>query len=162
MTDVEFVTEVNQNLARLRHLCVVYSQSASEREDLLQDILVAAWRARATYRGEASFSTWLYRVAVSVALQRLRRLRSRPAFAAIDTDRLPAAPSAPLADQLDLMTLIDKLDAIDRAVLCLYLEDRSYTEIAQVIGTSANAVGARLTRIRERLRSLSSGGSRGD
>ena len=160
-SDDEFVAAINASLARLRRLCVMYCRNAADREDLLQDIVVAAWRARATHRGSAAFATWLYRIAVNCALQRIRRLRARPATEPRDLERFPAAHSPTPDDRLDLTRLSERLDVIDRAVLWLYLEERSYSEIAEVMGTSANAVGARMTRIRDRLRTLSTGGSRG-
>lgn len=156
LSDDQFVSEVSANLPRLRGLCRAYCRELTDREDLLQDILATAWRHRGSFRQEASFSTWLYRVAVNVALQRLRRLRRVPVEEPLDA--VPEPPSSATSTSAEevmdaaLAAAIDTLPLVDRTVVALHLAQRSHAEIAGVIGVSANAIAIRLSRIRERLR----------
>lgn len=164
-SDDAFVAEINTNLPRLRRLCAVYCRETNDRQDLLQDMIVAAWRARESFRGEAEFSTWLYRVAVNAALQRLRQRRRVPLTEPLaDRHTVPSASPPPDAqNRQKLMAAIEKLQPIDRSILALSLDDKSHAEIGSIVGATSNAIGVRLSRIRERLRTIATTGEcRGD
>ncbi len=121
-----------------------------EIEDLLQDTFAAAITAFRTFRGEASIKTWLYRIAIHVAHQHLRRPRHRREVELPDADavaREPAPSMTPEAREVAarLYRHLDALDATKRIALVLYaIEEHSIDEIAVFMGASKAATRSRI------------------
>lgn len=149
---------VRENAGRLRRLCRVYADGGAGEEDLYQDILLELWRSLPSFEGRSSRDTWLYRVALNTALER-RRGRETRREARLDEDdpvrgARPRRPDEELEDRrrLDrLYAAIDRLNEMDRALVVLYLEEKSYREMADVLGISQSYVGVKLHRIRKQL-----------
>lgn len=132
---------------------------AADRDDLLQELLLAVWRAIPAFRHGSKVSTFLYRVTHNAALTWTRARRSRPDLVA---DQLPELidprPTAPLAAEDDgpgrlvrLYAAIQSLPEVDRSLVLLSLDGVSYAEIAALHGLSESNVGVRLTRARKSL-----------
>jgi RNA polymerase sigma-70 factor, ECF subfamily len=126
-------------------------------EDVAQDALVRAWRALSEFRGDARFSTWLYRIVTNLALNEVTRRRevgSEPPEQAAPAVDDPAARTEE-GDRLG--TVLDALDALtpdQRACLVLReVEQLSYEEIAEVLDVTVPAVKGRLFRARQELAS---------
>jgi RNA polymerase sigma factor (sigma-70 family) len=133
-----------------------YGRGRDDVEDLAQEIAAQSWRAFPTYDPARSFSTWLYRIALNVAISWLRaeapRRRESVAF---DADLHDAAISGDSdADDANriLHGFIDSQGPLDRALLLLYLEERPGAEIADILGISASNVTTKINRLKERLR----------
>ena len=142
-------------LRRLVHRLLGWRARTADLDDLVQDVLLRAWRARDGFRGEAQVSTWLCRIALGLVHDHARRqARHRRLFGWL----LPAEPAAPTVDDnhepLDrTRQAMQWLAHADREVLVLrYLEQRGIDEIAALLGISRPAVDARLSRARQRLR----------
>ena len=157
----EFLALVRENDGRLRHICRVYARDVEARKDLYQEIMFQLWRSLPSFAGASSIDTWVYRVALNTALTHARR-RSTLAETPLDEDHVEAADlAAPLDaadDTLDLgerserlYAAIDRLGGVDRMLVTMYLDDRSYREMADVIGISENHVGVKLYRIKKAL-----------
>jgi len=118
---------------------------------------VQSWRAFPSYDAARSFSTWMYRVALNVAISYRRSAGSRDRhLALVDQARLAAIPD-PAATEPDdrlreLYRAIDHLDDLNRALVLLYLEGRDYREIAEVLGITETNVATKLNRLKERMR----------
>jgi RNA polymerase sigma-70 factor (ECF subfamily) len=160
MTDRErfFVDLIREYDARLRRICRTYAPDEEGRNDLHQDILVQLWRALPAFEGESSAGTWLYRVALNTALDTLRRRsvrrRAEPREAtALTGDEAPSPDERVVRDERieRLYAAIDRLEEIDRALILLHLDERSYREIADVLGMSESNVGVRLHRAKRKL-----------
>ncbi|MBN8888398.1 MAG: sigma-70 family RNA polymerase sigma factor [Rudaea sp.] len=135
-----------------------YARTPEDRADLAQEIVAQGWRAFARYEDARAFSTWLYRIALNVAISHLRsaELRNRHAVA-LDEDLHDVADErSGDAEQDERMRLlrrfIDALDPLNRALLLLYLEDKSYREIADVLGISETNVATKISRLKQRIR----------
>jgi len=134
-------------------ICALYAADTQDREDLRQEIVLALWRAWPGFRGEARASTWMYRVALNVALLRRRRRDVRREVAIEDEP-----PARPLGDEdLDegvrlLTECIRELAEVDRAIVLLHLEKHTYEEIAALTGLTRGNVSVRLVRLKQRLR----------
>jgi RNA polymerase sigma-70 factor (ECF subfamily) len=161
----DFLRLVRENEGRLRKICRVYSDTRAQQKDLYQDILLALWRSLSSYNGDsddsdsdAEPSTWLYRVALNTALSHDRRQTVREEATLSDDHPLgrDVVPSCGLAverqDRLDrLFAAIGRLDDLDKALITMYLDEKSYTEMADVLGLTENHVGVKLHRIKNKL-----------
>ncbi|HMB69357.1 MAG TPA: sigma-70 family RNA polymerase sigma factor [bacterium] len=131
-------------------------RSREEAEEAAQDAFVRAWRALEGFRGDARFSTWLYRIAARCALDRAvkarkRRERETPA----DAERIEQAPAPerPDTDRRRLERALGKLTAVQRAVVTLYyLRDRPVDEVAEILDLPTGTVKTHLHRARGALR----------
>lgn len=136
----------------------VYARGAEDRRDLAQEIGVQLWRAFAAYdERRAKFGTWLYRIALNVAISQLRRTGGEAGrFEPLDEGHLDTIAGEPTAEPDErlaaLHAFIGGLDALNRALILLYLEDRSHAEIAEVLGISTTNVATKINRIKQRLR----------
>ncbi len=140
-----------------------YARDAADREDLAQEIAAQLWQSFPRLDPARPVSTWMYRVALNVAISSLRkaRVRSRhqPLTGEPDVTAVPA-PAPPLSgaadaadDRLDVLrTCIDQLEPLSRALLVLYLDDRSSREIAEILGISETNVTTRIGRLKSHLR----------
>lgn len=138
----------------------LYSRSAADRDDLVQEISAQLWRSFGGYdEARAKFSTWLYRIALNVAISQARRARWADAdrFEPLQQHHLETVgggePAAEPDERLQaLYAFIGQLDPLNRALILLYLDDRSYSEIADVLGISETNVATKISRIKQKLR----------
>ena len=143
----------------------IYSHTAEDRRDLAQEIIVQLWRSFGRYdQRQAKFSTWMYRIALNVAISEARRRRGSLAgrLEPLEPRHLEtiAGGQAPAArdERLDaLYAFIGALDPLNRALILLYLEDRSHAEIAEVLGISETNVATKIGRIKQTLRGRMTG-----
>ena len=149
----EFIALLNKHQNIIHKVCSLYMNNVSEREDLFQEITLQAWNAFKTFRGEAKFSTWLYRVALNTAISFFRKEKRNPGFQ--PTTDLPeyADETTDIEEQMQAMyKCIAQLSKIDQALVMLYLEDYSYDEIGNILGISPNNVAVKMNRVKTKLR----------
>jgi RNA polymerase sigma-70 factor (ECF subfamily) len=155
----QFGELIAANRPALSRLAASYTRSASDRDDLLQDIAMALWQALPRFRGECSERTFLFRIAHNRCLSHLSR---RSTVVAFDEEEFEVEDPAPSAEhQLSeeqqgerLFEAVRRLPLIHRQVVMLTLEGLSYRDIAQVLGIGESNVGVRLNRARQLLRTL--------
>ena len=141
----------------LRKVCGMYADSRSNREDLFQDIVVQLWKAFPHFRGESKISTWLYRVANNTSINGLRKKKDfihsyEPA--ALPADVADGSADASEEQLQELYKAIGQLNEIERAIVMLYLEERSYEEMEEIIGISSGTLRVKMNRIKEKLRHI--------
>lgn len=162
ISEKEFVDLVSEHQKIIHKACNVYCHTTEDRQDLFQEIVLQLWRAYPRFRAEAKFSTWLYRITLNTAItQNRKRKRS-----------IVADETTPLnlqADESDhnvtenqqlLQTLISCLNKVEKSIIFLYLEDKSYEEIAGITGMTKSNVSVRLVRIKKKLEKLNKQHSR--
>lgn len=153
----EFAALIERHRNIVFKVAHTYCWSADDRADLAQDILAQLWRAYPSYDATRPFSTWMYRVALNVAISWLRgpgaRQRATVPFDAGLHD-VPGAATDPVADERQrvLAHVIHALDPLNRALLLLYLDDHSYRDIAAVLGITEANVATRLSRLKQRIK----------
>jgi RNA polymerase sigma-70 factor (ECF subfamily) len=133
-----------------------YGRGRADIEDLAQEIATQSWRAYPTYDPARSFSTWLYRIALNVAISWLRteatrRRRSVPFEAQLHDSAVSDAFDSDDGSRI-LRGFINSQGPLDRALLLLYLEERPGNEIAEILGITPTSVTTRVNRLKERLR----------
>lgn len=153
-SEKEFISLLNEHQKIVYKVCNLYMDRHADREDLFQEITLQAWKAYANFRGDAKFSTWLYRVALNTAITFFRKEKRAPAI--YTTDILPEPGSEahdPIEEQVRAMySAIGHLSKIDKAIVMLYLEDYSYNEIGEMMGITANNVAVKMNRIKIKLK----------
>lgn len=151
----EFEALLEEHRGIVFKLAYAYSRDAGEREDLVQEICLQLWRAFPRYDPRRRFSTWMYRVALNTVISSARARRLREERSATLTESLTADvphPSHPVDGRFDLWRAVHRLGELDRALLVLYLDDRSHREIADVLGLSETNVGTKLNRLKLKMR----------
>ena len=152
-----FVSLLDEHRKILFKVAGTYARTASDRQDLVQEMVVQLWRSFDRYDPAFRFSTWMYRIALNVAIS-FFRAESRKARTFVPAEdqilELAAAPAeSTIEDDLGMLwQAIDGLDALNRALVVLYLDGQSHETIAEVLGISQTNVGTKISRIKKRLR----------
>lgn len=143
-----------------------YGRTPEDRQDLAQEIAAQSWRAFSGYDPERSFSTWLYRIALNVAISHLRSLGAQTPTEPLD-ERHESHDDLATADDnarhesdqriRALYAVIDRQSPLDRALLLLWLDERSQREIGDVLGLSESNVATKLNRLKRRIREQMAG-----
>lgn len=141
-------------------LCRAYTNTQEDFEDYYQEVCLQIWRSRENFREESEWSTWVYRISLNVCMTLLKKKKNNSQH--FVSDSLPAQETednyAFSDESLNLLyEAIRKLSEIDRAIIMLYLEEKSYQEIADIIGTNPNNIGVRVQRIKMRLKKILDG-----
>jgi RNA polymerase sigma-70 factor (ECF subfamily) len=147
-----FLDRVRAHGGIIHKVGFVYGRDTADREDLEQEILLQLWKSRAAFDGQSSFATWMYRVALNTAIT--FRRHQRPLWPMLHEPRVPGRQAERAERDEDLHILyaaIARLNAVEKAVVLLWLEERSYEEIADTVGITVKNVSVRLTRIRAKL-----------
>lgn len=154
---IQFQTLLAQHWGIVLKVAYSYGRSDEDRDDLAQEISLHLWRSFARYDASRKFSTWMYRIALNVAISDWRKSgKNKTPLLPIDGDEAlqVAATQAPEPDEriTALNQMIAALDPFNRALMLLYLEERSYREIAEVMGISETNVATKLNRLKQRIR----------
>lgn len=150
-----FEALLDENKRIVYTICNSYCANPSDRDDLAQEIIAEVWRSFGRFDASARFSTWLYRVALNVAISFYRRERRR-------TDRVVIAQQSAfeIAEQvehesdrlIELRQFVAILDPFNKALMLLYLDGYSHSDIASVLGITETNVGTKIGRIKDRIR----------
>lgn len=164
MDATEFTDLIRRHAGLIHKIAYAYCRDATDREDVVQEIAVALWRARERYDERYRQTTWIYRIALNVAISFYRReRRHRDRGQPLEESALVVvAPVEPADDVRRLLAGIEGLGALEKALVLLYLDGNDHAEIAEVLGISVSNVGTKLGRIKERLRAALTGEAGGD
>lgn len=133
-----------------------YCPNSIDRQDLIQEILIQIWQSLHTYNSQYAITTWLYRVSLNTAISHYRKSKTRGKyFIALepDFDTRSFLDNTEKEQNLNLLEkFISELKEIDKALMLLYLEDKSHTEISEILGMSITNVSTKIARIKEKLK----------
>jgi len=138
-------------------ICRAYTNSQEDFEDYYQEVCLQIWRSKDSFNKKSQWSTWIYRLSLNVCLTYLKKKNNNSQHFA--SDSLPEElidDSKTFSDEPinQLYAAIRQLSELDRAVILLYLEEKPYLEIAEIIGSNANNIGVRIKRIKQRLNKI--------
>jgi RNA polymerase sigma-70 factor (ECF subfamily) len=154
----KFIDQVIDAQGVIHKVCAMYCDNVEDREDLFQEILINLWKSYSSFRGDSKFSTWMYRVSLNVAMQRLRKANKKKEDVSlpVDFDEIAYPPEEPLPEkELKMMhAAINQLSDVEKAIVMLYLEEKGNEEIAEIMGISQNYVRVKMTRIRKKLKKM--------
>ena len=152
----EFLNMIEEQKRTIYKVCYMYAKDQDDLDDLFQETVLNLWKCFPRYRGDSNFNTWVYRIAMNTCITFLRHSGTRPNTIQITADMAQIAADEGTAAQLqELYKLINQLGKLERALILLWLEERSYQEIADILGISKANVAVKLNRIREKLKKMS-------
>lgn len=149
----DFEKIIRENAAILHKLCRVYTNDDSEYEELFQEMMIRIWQSLDSFRGESQLSTWLYRISINTALSFRAKWNKSKRFVPLEAD-YPSNFKFEDETNEDLKRLyaaIKELKPVDRAIVSLYLDEKSYEETAQILGISKTNVATKLMRLKQKL-----------
>ncbi len=152
-----YTTQILPYAGIIIKMCRAYTNSQEDFEDYYQEVCLQIWRSNSNFNQESEWSTWVYRISLNVCLTLLKKKKNNQQHFA--SDYLPpelVEDSHAFEDESlnQLYDAIRQLSEIDRGVIMLYLEEKPYQEIAEIIGTNPNNIGVRIKRIKERLKKI--------
>ncbi|WP_228098738.1 RNA polymerase sigma factor [Pedobacter sp. MC2016-24] len=158
MMEKVFVDMINIHRGIIYKVCNLYAHHPEDKKDLFQEIVLQLWKSFPSFRAESKPSTWMYRVALNTAITVFRKERKMPERKDLSADefQIPDVSDFAAADEQmsQLKRAIRLLSEIERAVILLYLEDKNYEEISEIIGISKVNVGVRINRIKIKLEKI--------
>ncbi len=157
-TEQDFLLLVQEHQGIIRKVCHLYGRNDADRDDLYQEIVIQLWKAFSSFRGEAKISTWMYRIALNTAISNLRKQSRKVALSFpefIPRDEAETDEEKLKEEKLQQMyAAISRLSEVEKAIVMLYLEDKSYDEMEEILGIGNGALRVKMNRIKEKLRSL--------
>jgi RNA polymerase sigma factor (sigma-70 family) len=157
----QFTELIRQHRGLIHKVTLAYCVDPSDREDVAQEIVVQLWRSRDKYDERFRTTTWIYRIALNVAISFYRReRRHRIGRQPLDEQLLRTVGAAEPEVSYDVQRLlrcINTLGAIEKGLVLLYLDGHDHAAIADVLGTSTSNVGTKLSRVKSKLRTCLTG-----
>ncbi|MCP9756046.1 sigma-70 family RNA polymerase sigma factor [Lacihabitans sp. CCS-44] len=149
----EFTGLIDQHKGIIYKVCHLYCHESEDRKDLFQEIVIQLWKAYPNFRNESKLSTWIYKIALNTALTSLRKEgKNKPNKSISEADfEIPAMESIENEHVNILYQAIQQLTEIEKAIIMLYLDEKNYDEITDIVGTSKTNVGVKLNRIKQKL-----------
>lgn len=148
--------KTHQNI--VHKVCRLYTNNQDAHNDLFQEITIQLWKAYPKFRGDAKFSTWMYRVGLNTAITLYRKSKR-----SIDTQAYEGVEFKITAEAYDdteeqqlkiLYQAVHQLNDIEKALVFLYLEDKDYGEISETIGISEVNARVKMNRIKTKLKTI--------
>jgi len=160
VSDDFYTSSILPYAAIIIKICRAYTDTQQDFEDYYQEVCLQIWKSRNNFREQSEWSTYIYRLALNVSMTLLRKRKNnhRPLSAEYIPAEVVDGSGTWVNEPLEhLYAAIRQLSEVDRAVILLYLEEKSYQEIADIMGTNPNNIGVRIKRIKNRLKKILDG-----
>jgi RNA polymerase sigma factor (sigma-70 family) len=150
-----FQARVEEHKKILYKICNSYCRDRDARDDLAQEIIIQLWQSFGKYDESRRFSTWMYRIALNVAISFYRRERTRTRHVISDEEHLLEAANETESQSEEIRVLyqfIEGLDPLNKALVLLYLDGNNYQEIAEIVGISETNVATKIGRLKSKMK----------
>ena len=151
----DFVSLVEDHKQLIYKVCYMYASDEHNLNDLYQEVVINLWKAFPRFRGDSKLSTWIYRIGLNTCISFFRKSKTRPVIVPITVDLEAFADDEKSGQLRELYRMINRLGQLERAIILLWLEERSYQEIAEITGLSRPNVAVKINRIKEKLKQMS-------
>ncbi len=152
----ELMEKISDNQKIIYKICNSYCSNKDDREDLAQEIIYQLLKSYHSFNESYKFSTWMYRVALNVAISFYRKSKTADKITyepVLPDHKDDVHSTAELENNLAILKrFINELKELDKALMILYLESKSYKEIAEILGISETNVATKISRIKEILK----------
>lgn len=154
-TKEEFLEIVSKYQGILHKVSLVYFKNKTDREDNLQEIIYQLWKSFPSIKNHKSMGSWIYAVSINTSISRVKkksRIEYRETVPEL-SEKSGIIEQISLNESLQLLlNAIHKLDEVDKSIMLLHLEEKSYDEISEIIGISKTNVGVRINRAKASLK----------
>ena len=153
--ETEFLEILANYQGILHKVNLIYFRNEDDRRENFQEVVFQLWKSFPRLKNKNSIGSWIYRIAINTSITKIKsetNIALNESIPDIRTDSSALDKMMENEAVQELMTAIRQLNAIDKAIMLLYLEEKSYEEIAEVIGITVSNVGARISRAKERLK----------
>ena len=159
MSNDFYTTSILPHAGIIIKICRAYTNAQEDFEDAYQEVCLQIWKSRTNFKDESKWSTWIYRITLNVCLTLIKKKkRKQHVFVDVPNSHSSETNTAFADESLNLLyDAIKKLKEIDRMVVLMYLEEKPYKEIAQVVGATPNNIAVRITRIKKQLKKILDG-----
>lgn len=149
----EFVTLIQEYERVIYKVCYLYTTPHATLNDLYQEVVINLWKAYPKFRNECKISTWIYRIALNTCISFIRKEKNIPEIVTLSqiADRIEETDETQVMLKR-LYSMINRLGQLEKSIVLLYLEDKSYEEIAEITGLTLTNVATKLSRIKDKLR----------
>ena len=153
-----FLHQMEENQRLVHKVCKIYTDNPDDHEDLFQEIVLQLWKAFPNYRAEAKFSTWAYKIALNTAITLFRKREKQPK---VDADKeilnlhIKSDEVDEESEKIQIMyEAIHQLNDIEKALIMMFLDDKPYKEIAELLSISEGNARIKMMRTRDKLKTL--------
>ncbi|MFO8234824.1 MAG: sigma-70 family RNA polymerase sigma factor [Bacteroidales bacterium] len=154
----EFLGLISRHQHLIKKVAAIYYKNPEDQEDAFQEILVSLWKAYPTFEGRSKISTWIYRVALNTVLTNLRKATNRVYHHQTDInipENIINKEEQDLSEEISVLyKAIKHLSDIEKAIIMLYMEEKTYDDIADIMGMTKTNVGVKISRIKKKLKKL--------
>jgi len=150
-----FVELIKANEGIIFKVASLYTSNREDQQDLYQEIVYQLWKSFESFQGKSKWSTWMYRVALNTAIRQVQTVKRRPLnkdLSSVLELKMEQVDSLLEEQTKQLYEAIKSLNRVEKSIVLLYLEGKSYDEIAKITGFSSSNVGTRLSRIKLKLK----------
>jgi RNA polymerase sigma-70 factor (ECF subfamily) len=156
--ETKFLSELDKHQNIIHKVCRTYTNNDAAHKDLFQEITIQLWNAYPKFRGESKFSTWMYRVSFNTAISLYRKNKRNIETTTLIENKIDLEFSEyndKQDNQLDLLyKAIHSLNDIEKALALMYLEDKSYEEIALTLGITEINARVKMNRTKTKLKNI--------
>lgn len=152
-----FLSLIQKHKGIIIKICNSYCFNKCNREDLTQEIIYQLWKTGNSFKGDFKFSTWMYRVALNVAISFYRKQKKSGLQIPLTESHMEIEDEISKADEMEkkvilLQRFINEMKELDKALTLLYFDEKSYKEIAEIVGISETNVATKINRIKSKLK----------
>ena len=153
----KFLSVIKDNQNLIFKICYSYCSNSEDRKDLQQEILIQLWSSFRKFDGRVKISTWIYRIALNTAISFYRKdCITQRKTVTIDASIISLTIIESESDQQENIALlykfIEHLNELNKALILLYLDDKSYKDMAEILGISETNVATKISRIKKNLK----------
>ena len=142
----EFLSVIKEYERVIYKVCYLYTTRNATLGDLYQEVILNLWKAYPKFRKECKISTWIYRIALNTCISFIRKEKNVPEIVALTRE------ADWMTEEKDELT--EMLGQLDKSIVLLYLEEKSYEEIAEITGLTVTNVATKLSRIKDKLKKM--------
>lgn len=154
----KFLHQLSENQRIIHKICKIYTDNIHDHEDLFQEIVIQTWKSYSNYRGDSKFSTWIYKIGLNTALALFKKknykkeeLHENLTHFKIYDDNNHEEKDAQIQAMYDAIHL---LSDVEKALIMMFLEDKPYKEISEILGIAEGNARVKMNRAKEKLRTL--------
>lgn len=155
-TEQEFVALIKEYERVIYKVCYLYATPNAPLNDLYQEVVLNLWKAFPKFRRECKLSTWIYRISLNTCISFMRKEKNIPEIVSLTPAEADHSEEWDETQAMlrQLYRMINRLGQLEKSIILLYLEEKSYEEISEITGLTVTNVATKLNRIKEKLRKM--------